>query len=624
VRKPKAKFKPPTPKPSAPVAAGPHVPAWLLALLLGLVTVALYWPATHCAFVNYDDQVYVTQNVHVQPGLTWAGIKWVFIHPVDVNWHPLTLVSHMLDCQLYGLNPWGHHLTNVLLHAFNTALVFLLLRKLTGAVWRSVAVAAFFGWHPVHVESVAWIAERKDVLSTCFGLLTLVFYARYARSPTANRKSQIVNYSLAFFFLAAGLLSKAMLVTWPFVMLLLDYWPLGRFKIANLWRLVWEKIPFFGLVAAASAVTFLVQAHGGAVQSTDSVPLGARAGNALISYCRYLGKLFWPTKLAVIYPHSGYWPLVAVLLAGLLLIGLSVFVFMQRRRYPYLLTGWLWYLGTLVPVIGLVQVGSQAMADRYTYIPSLGALIVIVWGVCELTRHWRYQAAGLSAGCAAAMVLCMGLTRQQLGYWQDSEALFRHTIAVTENNDLAHTNLGDALIGKGQIDGAFSEYQEVVRLTPGYAPAHYNLGIVFDKLGRTDEAIREYQEAVRLDPNHADAHNNLGIEFLNQNRNDEAADQFQAAIRLKPDSAKVHNDLGIIFNKQGQVDEAVQQFQEAVRLQPDLAEAYNNLGFVLVEKGRIDEAIRQYQISLRLKPDYALAQNNIAQALKLKNAPPPH
>ena len=608
--------------------AGSGFPVWLMAALLVLVTIAIYWPVMRHDFVNYDDNLYVTANVHVQNGLTLENIKWACFNPVSRNWHPLTMWSHMVDCQLFGLKPWGHHLTSVLLHALNTALVFLLLRSMTGAFWRSALVAALFGLHPLHVESVAWVAERKDVLSTCFGLLSLIFYARYGRKRLAAEDRDVkargvpalrlLDYLLALIFFALGLMSKPMLVTWPFVMLLLDYWPLERFKPASAWRLLTEKIPFFALAAAVSVVTFVVQKRGGAVIAAETLPLGARSGNALISYCRYLGKLFWPTDLAVFYPHPGYWPLAKVLLAGGLIVGISVLLFVQRRRYPFLLMGWLWFCGTLVPVIGLVQVGGQAMADRYTYIPSLGVLVLAVWGVYELTKSWHYRVVALSVAGSTAVVLCLALTRQQLGYWKDSEALFRHALEVTENNYLAHLNLGSALDEKGQIDEAIREFQEAIRLKPDYALAHNNLGIALDRKGQIDEAISQFQEAIRLKPDYAEAHNNLGMALVKKGQIDEAIREFQEAIRLKPDYAEAHNNLGMALVRKGQIDEAIREFQEAIRLKPDYAEAHNNLGIALDKEGQIDEAIREFQEAIRLKPDYALAHSNLGIALVRK------
>jgi tetratricopeptide (TPR) repeat protein len=526
----------------------------------------------------------------------------------------------MLDCQLFGLQPWGHHLSSVLLHAVNTGLVFVLLRGLTGALWRSVLVAALFGWHPLHVESVAWVAERKDVLSGFFGLLALMFYARYAQgrrqkaegrrqnpatpnTQHATRNTQHATrftfhactfYLLSLFFFALGLLSKPMLVTWPCVMLLLDYWPLERtagcgmrsaeaeerqgqgrtaegamrgadsrntqpasrftFHVSRtaLLPLFLEKLPFFALSAISSVVTFVVQQRAGVLVAGENLPLGARLGNALISYCRYLGKLFWPTELAVVYPHPGHWPLGTVLLAGGVILGLSVLLWVRRRRYPYLLMGWLWYCGTLVPVSQVIQTGGHAMADRYAYLPSLGVLILTVWGAYELTRRWRYAVLALSVAGGAAIVFCLALTRQQIGYWRDSEALFRHALAVTQNNDGAHNGLGVALDKRGQIDEAISHFQEAIRLNPDHADVHYNLGVAFYQRGRTGEAIGQFQEAIRLKPDHAQAHNNLGT-----------------ALGLK-----------------GQTDEAIRQFQEALRLMPDYADARKNLDVLLATKAR--------------------------------------
>ena len=322
--------------------------------------------------------------------------------------------------------------------------------------------------------------------------------------------------------------------------------------MAGIFRLVREKIPFFALAAVASVVTFVVQKHGGAVMTVENFPLGARVGNALISYCRYLGKMFWPTDLAVFYPHPGYWPREQVLLAGGFLCGISALLWMKRGRYPFLLMGWLWFVGTLVPVIRLVQSGEQAMADRFTYIPSLGVLILLIWGAYELTRRWRYHELALSAAGSAAIVLCLAVTRQQLGYWKDSETIFRHALEVTENNLIAHYNLGNALVKKGQIAEAISQFQEALRLKPDYADAHDNLGIALFEKGKIDEAINQFQEAIRLKPDYAEAHYNLGIALGSKGQYDEAISQFQEAVRLKPDDAEAHNNLGVTLVKKGQ------------------------------------------------------------------------
>jgi tetratricopeptide (TPR) repeat protein len=562
--------------------------------MLVLVTMAVYWPATRCGFVNYDDDLHVTANVQVQKGLTWESLQWAWLNPVNCIWHPLTVWSHMLDCQLFGLQPWGHHLSSVLLHAVNTGLVFLLLRGLTGALWPSVLVAALFGWHPLHVESVAWVSERKDVLSGFFGLLALMAYVRYAQSRMQNAECRMQNpatpntqhatrntqyvsrftfhvscfYLLSLFFFALGLLSKPMLVTWPCVMLLLDYWPLGRMQNAECRMrnakatdthhaprttlhvplpLLLEKLPFFALAALASVVTFVVQQRAGALMAAQNLPLSVRSGNALMSYGRYLEKLFWPTELAVFYPYPGQWPVGKVLLAGGVILGLSVLVWVRRRRLPFLLMGWLWYCGTLVPVSQLIQTGAHAMADRYAYLPSLGVLILTVWGAYELTRRWRQQGLTLLVAGGAALVLCLALTRQQIGYWRDGETLFRHALAVTENNDAAHNGLGVALDKKGQIDGAISQFQEAIRLSPDHADVHYNLGVAFYQRGRTGEAIGQFQEAIRLKPDHAQAHNNLGTALGLQGQTDEAIRQFQEALRLMPDYADARRNLDVLL-----------------------------------------------------------------------------
>ena len=616
-----------------PRPARPLLPAWLAASLLALATIALYWPALQHGFVNYDDDRYVTANAQVQNGLTLGNLKWAFLNPVADNWHPLTVLSNMLVCQFAGLKPWAHHLANVLLHAANAALVFVLLRRLTAAFWRSLAVAALFAVHPLRVESVAWVAERKDVLSGFFGLLALLCYARYAQAQPAKAKNSFLSspaYWLAWLWFALGLMSKPMLVTWPFVLLLLDYWPLRRisnfkFEISNserggrpasLGQLLAEKVPFFILAAAASVITILVQQHGAAVETMQNLPFDARGGNALVACCRYLGKMFWPANLAVLYLHPGYWPVADVVWAGGFLLALSALLVVQWRRQPCLLMGWLWFLGTLMPVIGLVQVGMQSLADRYTYLPSLGVLVLVVWGACELTLCRQHRLVILATAGTVAVVLCMVVTRQQLNYWQDGETLFRHAIAVTEYNYIAHYNLGVALDQKGKTGEAILQYQEVLRLKPDYVRAFINLGIGLDKTGRTDQAIEQYQAALRLAPENVSARNNLGVALFKTGQTDAAIQQYQEVIRLAPDDASVRNNFGAALYSHGQPDEAVRQFQEAVRLDPNYAEARFNLARVLMKNGQMDAAIRQLQELLHQKPDYPEARERLHQALE--------
>jgi len=594
--------------------------------LLGLVTLALYWPATGCEFTNFDDNLYVTSNVQVQKGLAPDAIAWAFSSVVAANWHPVTILSHMFDCQVYGLNPWGHHLTAVLLHTANTILVFVWLLRMTGARWRSLIAAALFGLHPLRVESVAWIAERKDLLSGCFGLLTLIFYVQYATAPSSRSAGRKLFYGLALGCFALGLMSKPMLVTWPFVMLLLDYWPLKRFAVGdrrsanvpgNGARVIshglplLEKIPFLVLALGGCIVTFLVQKHAGALADGMNVDLGARMENSLLAYCRYLEKMFLPVNLAAFYPFPSHLPLGETLLAGILLAVVTALAWTKRGFYPFFLMGWLWYCGTLVPVIGWVQVGAQAMADRYTYLPSLGIMIPAVWGAFELARRQATFEVPVAAAGVAALAACLVLTRQQIVYWHDSETLFRHALKVTTDNWIARSNLGNALLGKDRVDEAISQFQEALRIEPKYADAHYNLGLAFRKQNRLDEATAEYEEALRLNPGFAEAHNNLGRVLAQRGQLDKAIGQFQETLRLNPSFVEAHNNLGGALLLRGQFDEAQSQFLEALRLNPNYAEAHNNLGIAFAQRGRRNEAISQFQEALRLNPNYAEAQKNL-------------
>ena len=612
----------------SPVKAGSnrHL-AVLLSLLLAGLTLLVFWPVTRCDFVNFDDPDYVTANPQVQSGLTLANLAWAATTGAASNWHPLTWLSLMLDASLFGTKPAGFHFTNLAIHAANAVLLFWLLRALTAATWRSALVAAFFAWHPLAVESVAWISERKNVLSTCFGLLSLLFYTRYAqaKSPVPHPQSPVRPGAAGWFYVLSllaftlGLLSKPMLVTWPFLLLVLDYWPLQRWQPGRWLALVVEKNPFLAVAVAVSVVTVLVQRLGRTVVAVNQLPLDARGGNAVISYVRYLGKLAWPVDLAVFYPHPGHWPLASVLLAVTVLGGITLLAWVTRRRQPYLLTGWLWYVGTLVPVIGLVQVGGQAIADRYTYIPGVGLLVMVVWGAFALTRRGRGWSLLLALADVAALVVCIGLTRQQISYWQNSETLFRRALAVTDNNWMAHYNLGEALDRLGRTDAAMHQYELAFQCQPNYAEPRNNLGVDLVKAGQTEAAISQYLQAIRSQPDYADAWNNLGVALAREDHTDEAISDYEQALRLNPAEPEVHKNLGEAMDKQGRINAAISYYQSAVQLNPQDAQAFNNLGVDYARQGRSTEAAEQFQHALQVQPDYAEAGSNLGYLWALQD-----
>ncbi|HEV2437716.1 MAG TPA: tetratricopeptide repeat protein [Verrucomicrobiae bacterium] len=587
----------------------------LIGLTLIALTLALYWPVTNHGFINFDDDQYVTGNFHVKAGLSWSGIVWAFQSGYADNWHPLTWISHMLDCQLYGLNPAGHHLTNLLLHIANTVLLFLFLSRTTGTTWRSGFVAALFACHPLHVESVAWVAERKDVLSTFFWLLTLLAYANYAKKPGA------ATYLLTLSMFVLGLMCKPMVVTLPFVLLLLDFWPLNRFSpdaprpAKSIGRLVFEKAPFLLLSLASSTVTFLVQRAGGAVSSLDSVPLPFRIANTAISYLRYVSKTFLPVDLAVFYPPPTHWPLGLVIASGLFVLACSVLSVWLARRHPYLLVGWFWYLGTLIPVIGLVQVGRQAMADRYMYVPGIGLFMAIVWGSYALLcggwqRKWLAPAVGI-----IALAGCLMATWIQLEYWQNNMTLFFHARAVTANNYVADCHLGEALEEIGQFGKAVAYLEEASRINPNYARGESELGAALASQGKLPEAIVHFQKAVRLRPKDAVLRYNLGTARLNRGQLDEAAAQFSTALQLNPDFAEAHRSLALVLLKQGKTPEALDHFSKSVELNPDDAEAHFDYGLVLLDNNRLTEAAVQFSQELALSPYQPMGHYRLAEAL---------
>jgi protein O-mannosyl-transferase len=598
----------------------------VVALGLAVGGAVLFWPVTGFEFLNFDDPDYVTRNSMVQAGITAKGTLWALLTGHASNWHPLTWLSHMLDCRLYGLNPGGHHLTSLMFHLANTLPLFGLLRQMTGALWRSALVAALFAWHPLHIESVAWVAERKDVLSTFFGLLALMSYARYAAQP------RVCWYAVTLTAFALGLLAKPMLVTLPFLLLLLDYWPLRRGPFAGeqlnwndpatrrgLMRLLGEKVPFFILALASSAITFYAQQSGGAVASMTHIPFGLRVANAVVAYAAYLWKTVWPVELAVFYPHPLAWPAWQVALAVLVLAALSAGVWLARRRY--LTIGWLWYLGTLVPVIGLVQVGDQALADRYTYVPLIGLFIAASWGLHELIqRRPRWRAAGIVAAAGVLLLLAWG-TRWQLSHWRNSETLFTRALAITKNNYVAHNNLGNVLDFSGRHELARMHYLETLRIRPDFAGTHYNLANVLFREGKLDAALTHYSAAVKQRPNYADAHFNLGVVLTTLGRLGEAIAHEREAIRHRPDFAEAHHQLGLLLFRQGVVAGALESYRTALRLRPRYVEAMVNLGFALEQQGRIDEAALQYRTAIEIKPDLAHAHSNLAVLLARQGQP---
>ncbi len=654
----------------------------LICVLLALAVAAVYLPAVLLDFTNYDDPYYVTENPHVRDGFTWANATWAFTHTCVANWQPVTLLSYMLDCQIYGLNPAGHHLTSVTLHGANTIILFLFLQAVTGAAWRSAAVAALFGLHPLHVESVAWISERKDVLSTLFGLLSLWAYVKYvskaegrsgkeaevrSSKPETNPKFEIrdarVYYAVSLAFLALGLMSKSMLVTWPCVMLLLDYWPLRRvtsvvcraegqvnaknsnFDVRCFRRLLIEKIPFFALSVAMSVITVFTFREGKAVMALEDVPMGTRVLSATISYIVYIRKLIWPANLSPIYPRNLDWPMWEIVAAPLLLAVMTALAIWKRDRRPYLLAGWAWYLGTLVPVIGLVQIGSHLIADRYTYIPAIGLMWIVVWLAADFAgaRAWRrtFVTTAAAGGLAAYTIAA----QKQVMYWQNTETLFGHAVAATKNNYIAlgglafyYAQLHDTreaeqcfrtalvmkplspillqglaavLVDEGRYDEAIGYCQRALQSNSEVAAAHRTLALALLKQGNTKEAIPRYEESLRLEPENALAHYNLANALAREGQFAKAREHYQESIRLDPSSADAHNNLGYMLARENDLSGAVSQFRAAVAIQPDSWHARYGLAEALARQGDLKAAAGEFLEVLKLQPDLASTQPQI-------------
>ena len=620
-----------------PLEVQPHN-RWLsfaICLLLALAVWAVFGQTLHHEFVNWGDDVYVYENPTIARGLNWDGIVWALTCGETGHWHPVTWISHMLDCQLYGLHPGGHHLTNVLLHAATAILLFLVLRKMTSAMWRSAFVAALFAIHPLRVESVAWVAERRDVLSGLFFMLTLWAWARYAQKKprVEGRESSAGSASLAFdprrwtadYYLtlalfALGLLSNFILVTLPFILLLLDCWPLYRLKLggkevrpinpqewrANAWRLVLEKIPLFALSAVLSVATTLVSER---VPPGDRVSFPLRFGNALASCITYLWQMICPAKLAIpyLYPASD----LSLGLAGValaLLVAISFVAIARWRKRPHFAVGWLWYLGTLLPVIGFVQISNYPHADHYTYLPQIGLYILVAWGAVELCGPWHYGRAVLGSAAWAILAGLLAGAYVQTGYWKDSVSLWTHTLACMPGNYVADFNLGNALSRQGNLDEAIQHFERALQLNPGFAEAHCSLGVALATLVKLDEAIQHFERALQLNPDFAEGHYNLGFALATQGKWDEAVQHYERALQFKPDDVKAHCNLGVALAAQRKWDEAIQHYQRALQLKPDYVKAHFNLGNALASQGKLNEAIPHFQQALTL----ATTQGNTA------------
>lgn len=612
-------------------------------LALAVTVAAVFLPVARFDFVNFDDPDYVTRNIHVRHGVTPQGLEWALTSRDAANWFPLTRLSHMLDSQVFGLRSGLHHLTSVWWHALASVLLFAFLLRATGARWPSAWVAFVFALHPVHAESVAWVAERKDVLCAFFWFLALWAYVRYVERPGKRR------YLAVLLFFCLGLMSKPMIVTLPMLLLVLDAWPLRRLSRAA----VREKIPFFALAGISALATYLVQQSSGAVKEIARLPMGLRIENALVSCVIYCLKTIWPSGLAVFYPYpTGYnWWMVAA--AGLALVAVTALALRSYGRAPYLAAGWTWYLVTLAPVIGLVQVGAQARADRYMYVPMVGLTIMLAWGAADVARRWRAAARPIAAAAVATCLAAAAVSAAQIEHWRNSETLFQHALDVTADNYLAEHNLGSYFLATGRISeaiphleaalrirpespqtrsdlasalaqtpgglpGAIVQYQAALRLLPGSAILHNNLASALAKFPeRLPEAIRQYRAALRIDPEYAEAHNNLAHALAQTPGGlPEAIAEYEAALRIDPDYAEAHNGLGLaLAETPGRVTDAIAEYQATLRIQPDFVEAHYNLGVALSKTGRLPEAAAEFEAALRLKPDYAEAHNNLGVVL---------
>ncbi len=621
-----------------------HAKFVVLVLILIGATIYTYWPVQQNGFVLYDDIMYIHENQELLKGLTPETLAWSFTSFYACNWHPLTWLSHMLDVEFFSLNAGGHHWSSLLWHLANVILLYLLISKMTGSVGRSAFVAAIFALHPLHVESVAWASERKDVLCAFFWFAAMLTYYRYTKNPS------VWGYVAVIVLFLLGLMSKPMIVTLPFVLLLMDYWPLMRWReeitsdkeevhadtggalqrlnpfsllpdgISRRTAIVMEKIPLIALSLFFSTVTFLAQRKGGAVQTFNAISLSDRLVNGLLSYVLYVKKMVWPLDLAVYYPYSGMPPLWIILAVMLLLASVSIAAIKYRRKHPFLLVGWFWYLGTLVPVLGIVQVGSQAMADRYTYIPMVGISIMVAWGVPLLFRHLPHRRILLVGAAFACLVVLAVLTRNQIGYWQNSITLFQRALDVTGENCVAHNNLGVALFAAGRYEQAVHHYREALRIYPNFTDAHSNMGDYFFQHRNYARAVEKYSLVVRRRPGDVKARKKIGMALWAMGRKQEAEIHLREYLRLTATDEKQRVlDWGNLLLEFGEYERARQHFEAMVRVDPRNPHAYNNLGIVLMmNKGDADQAISHFRQALYFQPDYEIAKENLAHALSIK------
>ena len=588
-------------------------------LVLTVVTFAVFWQVNQYDFVNLDDSLYVTGNFHIQSGITLDGFRWAYSTKHAGFWLPLVWLSFMADYQLFGLNAGGYHLTNLILHMISTLLLFWLFNRMTGTIWRSAFVATLFALHPLHVESVAWITERKDVLSAFFWMFTLCLYVYYTEKPLIRR------YLLVLFSFVLALMSKPIVVTLPFVLFLLDYWPLGRWikdvsPIHNnsTVRLIGEKIPFIVLTVIYSIVTIGAQNKFGAIPSIEQLPFSVRIDNAMISYVAYLRKIFWPVDLAVFYPYEYTFPLWEILFSCFILIVITIVIICAIKKKPFLFVGWFWYLGTLIPVIGLVQSGMQAMADRHTYLPSVGIAIMLAWGFPLLFPRENIRKKILFPVGIAVLAILAVLTWQQCGYWKNSVALFSHAVQVTNDNFLAHNSLGLALFDEGKTEEAIHYYNQALRINPYYTEAYSNRGSAYVKLGQYQRAIEDYNDAIRQKQDSARYYYNRGLAYNNLGQYQRAIEDYNQAIRITPDYANAYYNRGSAYVKLDQYQRAIEDYNQVIRITPDYAEAFNNKGTAYVELGQYQCAIEDYNQAIRITPDYAVAYSNRGLAYLLQ------